>query len=167
MQTKIIFESCSPMRTFSSIMGHVMRSRFTAKFKSGSLKSILSMTLALTFGLVGALAFVPSAKAATVVDVSAVELDFSSSKRTATSTPTALNGTSTYTNVATVGGVQIDAVVTTVALQNSSIDVYDSPGSASANEKYFQIVHLAPRIGILSLPMYQKQFIVKNRIELP
>ncbi|WP_296649071.1 InlB B-repeat-containing protein [Rhodoluna sp.] len=103
------------------------------------MKSILSMALALTFGLVGALAFVPSAKAATVVDVSGVELDFSSSKRTATSTPTALNGTATYTNVATVGGVQIDARVTTVALQNSSVDVYDSPGSASANEKYFQI----------------------------
>ena len=82
-----------------------------------------------------------SAKASTTVDVNGVELDFSSTKRTATNNNTAVGGTATYTNVATIGGIQIDAVVTTVALSNATISSggYDNPGSASANEKYFQI----------------------------
>ena len=82
-----------------------------------------------------------SAKAATTVDVNGVELDFSSIKRTATNNNTAVGGTATYTNVATIGGIQIDAVVTTVALSNATITTggYDNPGSASANDKYFQI----------------------------
>ncbi len=87
------------------------------------------------------------AEAATTVTVGAVELDFSSSKRTATSNNTSLNGTATYTNVATIDGIQIDAVVTTVGLNNSSITNYDSIGSASTNDKYFQINNNATAAG--------------------
>jgi hypothetical protein len=43
-----------------------------------------------------------------------------------------------YNNVATVAGVAIDSVITTVAA-GFAIDVYDSPGSASNQTKYFQI----------------------------
>jgi uncharacterized repeat protein (TIGR02543 family) len=90
-----------------------------------------------------------SAKASTTVDVNGVELDFSSSKRTATNNNTTVGGTATYTNVATIGGIQIDAVVTTVGLSNATISSggYDNPGSASANEKYFQIDNTATVAG--------------------
>lgn len=90
-----------------------------------------------------------SAKASTTVDVNGVELDFSSTKRTATNNNTAVGGTATYTNVATIGGIQIDAVVTTVALSSATINSggYDNPGSASANEKYFQIDNTATVAG--------------------
>ena len=90
-----------------------------------------------------------SAKASTTVDVNGVELDFSSTKRTATNNNTAVGGTATYTNVATIGGIQIDALVTTVGLSNATISSggYDNPGSASANEKYFQIDNTATVAG--------------------
>jgi uncharacterized repeat protein (TIGR02543 family) len=98
---------------------------------------------------ISAFAFVPQrAHAATVVTIPVgTELDFSSTKRTSTSTPTALNGWAYYTNVVTVSGVQIDAKVTTIALTSASIDNYDQPGSASGNEKYFQINNTASASG--------------------
>jgi hypothetical protein len=78
---------------------------------------------------------------AVAVDLSGIELDFSSSKRVVESTsptPTQLNGYSVYENVASVGGVQVDARVTTTEL-TATISDYDDPGSASGNAKYFQI----------------------------
>jgi hypothetical protein len=43
-----------------------------------------------------------------------------------------------YNTVATVAGIAIDAVITTT-LSGTTIAVYDSPGSASANTSFFQI----------------------------
>jgi uncharacterized repeat protein (TIGR02543 family) len=88
------------------------------------------------------------AKAAVTVAVpSGTELDFSTSNRTSTSNQTSLNGWAYYTNVLTVGTTQIDAKVTTVALNNASIDNYDNRGSASTNETYFQINNTASAVG--------------------
>ena len=103
------------------------------------------VTFLLSIGLLTAIAPVQTASALSV-DMSGVELDFSSVKRTSSSTPTANNGTATCTNVATVSGIQIDALVTTT-ISSATVDNYDNPGSASANEKYFQINNTASAVG--------------------
>jgi uncharacterized repeat protein (TIGR02543 family)/LPXTG-motif cell wall-anchored protein len=114
-------------------------------------RSGVFIVLATLFAAVGLVVLTPtSAHASVSVTIPAgTELDFSSSKRTSSSSPapTAVNGYATYTNVVTVSGVQIDAKVTTVALTNASITAYDNPGSASANEKYFQINNSASIAG--------------------
>ena len=80
---------------------------------------------------------------AAVVNVSSSSLDFSSSKRTFSSsspTPSQVGGWALYTNVATINGIQIDAKVTTVAISSgASISNYDAIGSASSNDSFFQI----------------------------
>ncbi|MEN9992534.1 MAG: hypothetical protein RLY83_104 [Actinomycetota bacterium] len=116
-------------------------------FQKQVLRYTAVVLVALLATLVQLVAIPSSAKAATTVDVTGVELDFSTAKRTASSTPTALNGTATYTNVATIGGIQIDAKVTTIGLSSATIGNYDAPGSASANDKYFQIDNTATVAG--------------------
>jgi uncharacterized repeat protein (TIGR02543 family) len=118
--------------------------------------SILLITLAF-IACVFSVAFTSQrASAATVVTVpSGTELDFSASKRTSVSAALgsagapdkAVNGWAYYTNVLTVGGVQIDAKITTLALTNATIDNYDNPGSASSNQTYFQINNTASTAG--------------------
>ncbi len=61
--------------------------------------------------------------------------------------PTSVNGIARYKNVATIDGVAIDAVITTVALSNATISNYDNIGSASGNANYFQIDNTASAAG--------------------
>jgi hypothetical protein len=61
--------------------------------------------------------------------------------------PTSVNGIARYKNVATIGGVTIDAVITTVALSSATISNYDNIGSASSDPKYFQIDNTASAAG--------------------
>ena len=124
---------------------HVAVSKYFGLFRT------LNALIILTIALLSNLQATPNlAHAAVTVTVPAdTELDFSASKRTSTSNETTLNGWSYYTNVITVGNVQIDAKVTTIALSSASINSggYDNPGSASGNEKYFQIDNTASAAG--------------------
>jgi hypothetical protein len=108
-------------------------SKFSAK-KAFLAIALATAQLAISFSPISS---APAASAATL-DVSSSAFSFRQTNRTMSS-PTSVGGYSIYSNVATVSGISVSAKVTTVALAGTTIDDYDSNGSASANADAFQI----------------------------
>ena len=112
---------------------------FGVASKSTSIRGFLSLLasaalLAVSFT---PLLAAPAARAATL-DVSSSAFSFRQTNRTMSS-PTTVGGYSIYSNVATVSGITVNAKVTTVAKTGTTINDYDSDGSASSNLDAFQI----------------------------